>query len=401
MNSDQFSRLSRLSRLSRRRFMRGAALGSLGLAGAVLIGCSDDADDETATAAPPTEQPATATEAATTAATQVATEAATATESPAPRVELFVFSNSSPHITQIDAATNTITRTADVPEFTSWTWNDDNNYLDGSLLWLGTKDRDTNEVTIITLDLDSLEVTNRIPVGQDPQNVYIGKGLADRSLVHIGLQGSGRVVPINPNTFEVVADWDDVPLGSGSDGVVCDADISTDANGVERFVYPTRAGDSIVTLDPRTGETLAEVATPSGSVPLMMTTGPDGRIWVQDTGSKTNSVFDPVDLTELARFPAGEVPIVATFSPDGAYAYIGHGGDTMFQVIDTETYEEVTRVTVGTNPQKLAVHPDGSRVYSIVTKEASVAVIDTTSWEVTERIMIGTNPTTAFVRTVA
>lgn len=346
-------------------------LGALGLAGAALIGCSDDTSDETATAS----------------------------EAPA-RVELFALSNSSPHISVIDTATNMVVRTADVPEFTSWTWNDDNNYLDGSLLWLGTKDRDTNEVTIMTLDLDSLEVTQRISVGQDQQNVYIGKALADRSAVHIGLQGSGRVVPINPATFEVIADWDDVPLGSGTDGVVCDADISVGSDGVERFVYPTHAGDSIVTLDPRTGETLMEVATPSGSVPLMLSTGPDGRIWVQDTGSKTNSVFDPVDLSELARFPAGEGPIVAAFSPDGAYAYIGHSGDTMFQVIDTASYEEVARVTVGTNPQKIAVHPDGTRVYAIVTKEGSVAVIDTASWEVIDRIMLGTNPTTPFVRSV-
>ena len=244
-------------------------------------------------------------------------------------------------------------------------------------------------------------MTNRIPVGQDPQNVYIGKALADRSIVHIGLQGSGRVVPIDPQTFEVIADWTDVPLGSGSEGVVCDADISTSADGVERFVYPTRAGDSIVTLDPRTGDTLLEVATPGGTVPLMLSTGPDGRIWVQDSGSNTNSVFDPVDLSELARFPAGTVPIVAAFSPDGSLACIGHGGDTIIQVIDTESYEEVARVTVGTNPQKVAVHPDGSRIYAIVTKEGAVAVIDTATWEVTDRIMLGTNPTTPFVRTVA
>ena len=361
-------------RLSRRRVLRAGALGALGLAGAALIGCGDDEE---------------------------ADESPTAAAQPAGRVELFAFSNSSPHISVIDVETNTVVRTVDIPDFTSWTWNDDNNFLDGSLLWLGTKDPDTNEVTIVTLDLDSLEVTNSIAVGQDPANVYIGKALADGSAVHIGLQGSGRVVSINPRTFEVIADWGDVPRGSGEEGVVCDADISTDANGVERLIYPTRAGDSIVSLDPRSGETIKEVATPAGTVPLMLSTGPDGRIWVQDSGSNTNSVYEPVNLELLKRFPSGQVPIVSSYSPDGRFAYIGHGGDTFVQVIDTETYEEVARVTVGTNPQKLAVHPDGTRIYAIITKEASVAVIDTATWEVTERIMLGTNPTTAFVRTVA
>ena len=44
------------------------------------------------------------------------------------------------------------------------------------------------------------------------------------------------MVPINPRTFEVMATWD-VPTGSEDEGVVCDADIFTDAMGVERFGY--------------------------------------------------------------------------------------------------------------------------------------------------------------------
>ncbi|MQA00046.1 MAG: hypothetical protein GEU80_12090 [Dehalococcoidia bacterium] len=372
-------------------------LGALGLVSAALLGCGDDDDDERPTAAA-TSAPATETAVASPRATE--TVVPTEVAQPGGRVELFAFSNSSPHISVIDVETNAVVRTADLPDFTSWTWNDDNNFLDGSLLWLGTKDRDTNEVTIVTLDLDTLEITHRIPVGQDPQNVYIGKALADGSAVHIGLQGSGRVVPIDPRTFEVIADWDDVPLGSGSEGVVCDADISIDASGVERFVYPTRAGDSIVSLDPRSGETLREVATPGGTVPLMLSTGSDGRIWVQDTGSNTNSIYEPTNLELLRRIPSGQGPIVNSFSPDGRLVYVGHGDDTIVQVIDSETYEEVARVTVGTNPQKLAVHPDGTRVYAILTQEASVAVIDTASWEVMERVMLGTNPTTAFVRSV-
>jgi len=386
--------------------LRGSVLGTLGLAGAALIGCSSDDDDAEATIAPApvttaTLPPTPATAAATAAATAEATAPAAPPPPPPPRAELIVLSNSSPHITVVDAQTNRTTRTADIPDFTSWTWNDDNNFLDGSLLWLGTKDRDTNEVTIVTLDLDSLIITNSIPIGADPKNVYIGKPLADLSIVHVGMQGTGRVVAINPKTYEVISTFEGVPLGTGEDGVVCDADISVGSDGVERFVYPTLAGDSIVTLNPRTGETLAEVATPEGSRPVMLSAAPDGNIWVQDAGSNTNSIYDPVDLRELARVPAGTVPVLATFSPDGKLAYIGHSRDTIVQVLDTETFEEVTRITAGTSAQKVAVHPDGTRIYAILTKEAAVAVIDTASWTVVDRIEIGTNPTTPFVRTLA
>ena len=358
-------------RFTRRRMLAGAAIGVAGLAGAALIGCGDDEDEE---------------EAAAPAAAPVAT-----------RGDLIVQSNSSPHISVIDTETNQVTRTADIPDFTSWTWNDDNNYFDGKLLWLGTRDQDTKEVTIVTLDLDSLEVTNRIPIGPDESTVYIGKALADRSIVHIGKQASGQVVAINPGTFEVIATWD-VPTGSGDEGVVCDADISTDASGVERFVYPTRAGDTLVSIDPLTGETLKEVATPGGAVPLMLSTGPDGRIWIQESGSNTNSVYEPVNLELVKRFPSAQGPVVNTYSPDGKLAYIGHFGDPVVQVVDTERLEEVQRITVGATPSKIAVHPAGTFIYPIVSKEASVAVVDTSSWEVTERIDIGTNPGGIFLR---
>ncbi len=359
-------------RFTRRRTLAGAAMGVVGLAGAALIGCGDDEEEEEAAAA--------------------------TTAAPVPtRGDLIVQSNSSPHISVIDTETNQVTRTADIPDFTSWTWNDDNNYFDGKLLWLGTRDQDTKEVTIVTLDLDSLEVTNRIPIGPDESTVYIGKALADRSIVHIGKQASGQVVAINPGTFEVIATWD-VPTGSGDEGVVCDADISTDASGVERFVYPTRAGDTLVSIDPLTGETLKEVATPGGAVPLMLSTGPDGRIWIQESGSNTNSVYEPVNLELVKRFPSAQGPVVNTYSPDGKLAYIGHFGDPVVQVVDTATLEEVRQVTVGTTPSKIAVHPAGTFIYPIVSKEASVAVVDTSSWQVTERIDIGTNPGGIFLR---
>ena len=57
----------------------------------------------------------------------------------APTAKLLSLSNDSPHITVIDAETNTIVSIADVTNFTKWTWNDDNNYFDGTSVWLGLK----------------------------------------------------------------------------------------------------------------------------------------------------------------------------------------------------------------------------------------------------------------------
>jgi hypothetical protein len=306
---------------------------------------------------------------------------------------LFIFSNSSPHVSVINTATNQIIRTADLPDFTSWTWNDDNNYFDGQNLWLGLRDPDTNQVEVIALNLDTLEIASRLDLGQDELTLYIGKATR-RGVLHVGKMGSGQVVTIDTKTFAVMQTWD-VPTNGD---VVCDADIATGADGLERFYYPTRRGDTLVSLDVESGETLEIVDTPAGSTPLMLTTAPDNTVWVQETDSNTNAVFDPVTLELKKRFLTGEGPIVASFSADGKLGYIGHGRDTIVTVVDTETLEEVQRIEVGTNPQKLAIHPNGRFVYAILTQEAAVAVIDTGSWEVTERVDLGTNPTGIYVR---
>ena len=111
----------------------------------------------------------------------------------------------------------------------------------------------------------------------------------------------------------------------------------------------------------------------------MLTTTPDGNVWVQESGSNSNAVFDPISLDLVKRIPAGEGPVVASFSPAGKYAYIGHLKDSIVQVVDAGSLTEVKRVSVGTSPSKLAVDPSGKFVYAILTKEASVSVIDTRS----------------------
>ncbi|MCH7605745.1 MAG: hypothetical protein IH962_01190 [Chloroflexi bacterium] len=305
------------------------------------------------------------------------------------KTQLFVLSNSSPHVSVIDTETNRVIRTADIPGFTPWTWTwiDNNNYFDGTNLWVGIKDPDTTDVEVVKLNLDTLEFTGRLPIGKDKNTLYIGKP-GRNGVVHVGKMGSGQVVAIDIKDFKVLNTWD-VPVNGD---VVCDADVVVGSDGVERFYYPTRKGGTLVSINAETGETIKITEAPEGTQPFMLSAAPDGNIWVQERGSNTSAVYDPVTLELVKRFPVGKVPIDVTFSPDGKYGYIGHAGDAFVQVVDTQTFEEVKRITVGTNPRVLAAHPNGKYLYTIVHKEASVAVIDTGSWAVTERIDLGTAP---------
>jgi DNA-binding beta-propeller fold protein YncE len=310
--------------------------------------------------------------------------------------KLYSFSNSSPHISVIDTDTKSVIKTADMAApFTKWGWNDDNNYFDGKNLWLGLKGNDAKDGVVVALDLATLEIVHRIPVGEESSNLYIGKG-AKNGLLHVGMQASGKVVVIDTKQGKLANTWDSVPVNGD---VVCDADTAVGPDGKERFYYPTRKGDTIVALDAVTGEILKEVATPKGAKPLMHTNHPiNGQLWVQEVGSNTNSIYDPVTLDLIKRFPSAKGPVIATFSPDGRYAYIGHFGEPIIQVVRTDTYEEMKRITVGSTPNKIAVHPNGKEIYAIATKEASIVVINYGTWTVqNDRIELGTNPNGFFL----
>jgi len=308
---------------------------------------------------------------------------------------LIVLSNSKPHVSVLDAETNQVVKTADIPNFTAWTWNDDNNYFDGKNLWLGMQNPDTKDVEVAALNLDSLEFVTRLPIGKEKLTLYIGKA-ARNGILHVGKMDSHQVVAIDTKSSRVLNTWD-VPVNGG---VVCDVDVQVGPDGVERVYYPTWKGDTIVSINAQTGETIKTVEAPKGTGPWMLTAAPDGKIWVQDGDANTNSVLDPVSLDVIKRFPTGKTPYIVTFSPDGRYGYITHGADTIVQVVDTKTYEDVKRIQVGTNPTHVGVHPNGKFIYAILSKEASVAVIDTSAWSVTTRIPLGTNPNGIFVRSI-
>ena len=323
---------------------------------------------------------------------------------PSAKAQLFVLSNSSPNVSVIDAESRKVVKTADIPSFTSWAWNDDHNYFDGRDLWLGMLDTKTHDAEVITLNLDTLQVTHRIALGKEPTTLYIGRVSKDGRLL-VAKGGAWQVAAIDTKTYQLVKVVDE-PVNAGTTGTpplweVCDIDVATGPDGTERAFYPTWKGTTVVSLDTKTLQPLKTVDFPAGSNPWMLTVAPDGKVWVQEGGSSSNSILDPITLAVLKRVPTGKFPVDATFSPDGRYGYILHGADPVISVIDVKSLVEVKRIEVGTNPQGAVAHPNGKYVFAILTKEASVAVIDTGTWTVTGRIQLGTNPTAIFLRTVS
>lgn len=325
----------------------------------------------------------------------LATTLVLAAPSAVPNAQVVVLSNSSPHVSVIDAKTNQVIKTADIPKMTSWAWNDDNNFFDGKNLWLGMRNPDTNDVEVILLDLDTLRVTTRIPLGQDKITVYIGKA-SRRGTLLVSKHASGEVAVIDRKT-RTVQKTGKLPVNGG---VACDIDVTVAPDGIERAFVPTNAGNSVLSIDTATLQVWKTVRLPDTN-PFMLTASQDGqRVWVQERATNSVAILDTRSLELIKRVPEGKTPIIGTFSPDGKLHFSGHAADTVVIAHDTLTFKEVWRSQVGTSPEKLGVHPAGTLVYAIVTKEAAVAVLDARTGKVVARIQLGTNPTGIFVRQV-
>jgi YVTN family beta-propeller protein len=311
------------------------------------------------------------------------------------RAQVIVLSNSSPHVSVIDARTHQVIKTADIPEMTSWAWNDDNNYSDNKRLWLGMRNPDTNEVEVALLDLDSVQVSGRIPLGTDRTTVYIGKATRDGRVL-VSKHASGEVAVVDSRTLAVQRTVK-IPVDGG---VACDIDVAAGPDGVERAFVPTNDANTVLGLDAGTLQVLRTQKF-QDTLPFMLTASPDGsQVWVQERTGNSMTILDARTLQVIRRLPMGRTPIVGTFSPDRTLHFTGHAADNVVIANDTKSFKEVWRARVGTSPDKLAVHPAGTFVYAILNREGAVAVLDARTGKVVMRVSLGTNPAGIFVRPV-
>lgn len=314
-----------------------------------------------------------------------------------PKAQLIVLSNSRPNITVIDAETNRVIDTANVPEMTTWGWNDDNNYFDGEHLWVGMLNPNSGTAEVALLNLNTRQIVQRIPIGKETITVYIGKPSRTGNLL-VAKQGSRQLVVVDVKT-RTVQRVIDLPMGNG--GVACDVDIGTAMDGKERAYVPGLAGNRVVAIDTATLQVTQTLEFPEGTRPFMLTVARDGRrLWVQEQAGNSNVILNGLNLLLVARQPAGAVPITGTFSPDGMLHFTGHRGDPIVIANDAETFAEVWRTQVGKRPEKLGVHPNGHFVYAGLAGEDAVVVLEAATGRVVQRISLGTSPVGLFVRKV-
>ena len=313
---------------------------------------------------------------------------------------IYVLSNSSPHITEIDGQTNEVTRTADLTVFGGSSdfklshFDGINHLQDGRWLWVGAVNcepdgcapgKPTGQSAMAKIDLDELEVTAEVQTGDEGWNVYIGTSTQDgrlfgakhanRALVEVDM-ANGTLLDTIPDAEKPTADFPDART--------CDIDVRIGPDGVERIYYVTRGGDSTVAVDATTKQILATHDHGAGSWPHMVDVAPDLRVWVPERKTNEIAILDPVTLDEVGRVVGmPDTPVMTSWSPDGKTAYVTGVAGTQLAVIDNETYEILRLVSIGMNAQRSAPHPNGERVYVTQSKDKQLAVMRTSDHAVT------------------
>ena len=84
----------------------------------------------------------------------------------------------------------------------------DGNYFDGKDLWITARNPAEKTSELIFLNVESLTVTDRLALGSNPANVYLGGGESRKGIIYVGLQGNmdqeGELVAVDAKTREIV-----------------------------------------------------------------------------------------------------------------------------------------------------------------------------------------------------
>jgi YVTN family beta-propeller protein len=294
--------------------------------------------------------------------------------------------------------------------------------------------------TLAIVDVVTLKVTARIPVGQDPHEVVAS---SDGKTAYVCNYGGGSFHEINvidlvgqkplPNidtrplfgphdiTFVQGKAWFTAE-GSKSVGRYDPATGQLDwsmGTGQDRthMLYVTADGKQVYTTNVSSGtvsilvDTLIQPASmaPPGAKPRQdwrqtvvatargsegFDVSPDGReLW---TASSEDGTISIIDLTAKKRAARIDAKVVGAnrlkFTPDGRHVFISSLQTGELTIFDARSHTETKRVKLGRGAAGILMDPDGSRAFVACSADNYVAVIDLKTLEVTSHLDVGGVP---------
>jgi DNA-binding beta-propeller fold protein YncE len=219
-------------------------------------------------------------------------------------------------------------------------------------LFVGQKTED--DVVVLGADA-GLDVAARIPVGDEPHDMYV---LDDDGLVVVNHAGGSSAAFVDAAGERVRATAE---TGTNPHGFAV-----ADGPGYRYGLFPARDDDrvGIVDLDaaaagdPSPTETLLDVDTTTGFAGVT----PDGRYALVDSYDESFvTILDLVELSVAGRVEVGGEPLHVVFGPSGAECFVGNMDRTDLAVLDTRPLadDRPEDVTVSRRIDGLGDKPSG------------------------------------------
>jgi YVTN family beta-propeller protein len=302
--------------------------------------------------------------------------------------------------------------------------------------------------TLAIVDVSTLRVVARLPVGPDPHEVIAS---SDGKTAYVSIYGFGRYHALSVLDLVEKKALPDIDTGAltGPHGLTfvggkvwftaegakaiarfdpvtraIDWIMGTGQNRThmlyvtedQKHVYTTNVSSGTVTLlqrlaappgmsPPSSGQGTAAPPAPQGMVwnETVIPVGkgdegfdvsPDGReLWTADSEDGSLSVVDLSSRTVAATVDAKIFTSNRLkFTPDGKFVFITslRGGDVV--IYDATTRKEYRRVPVGHGAAGILMDPVGQRAFVACTPDNYVAVVDLKSLEVTDHVGVGGEP---------
>jgi len=308
--------------------------------------------------------------------------------------------------------------------------------------------------TLAIVDLNTLQVIARAPVGPDPHEVIAS---SDGKTAYISIYGGGRYHAISVIDLVGQRALPDIDTGAlngphglafvggkvwftaeGAKAVATYDPVSAKIDWImgtgqnrTHMLYVTQDQKQIYTtnISSATVSILEEVALPPtgprpgvqpprGSVPPSPPGGnqprmdwnetvipvgkgdegfdvtPDGRkLWTANAQDGTLSVVDLTTRTVTATLDANTLGANRLkFTPDGKLVLISMLGDGDLVIYETASRKEFKRVKIGHGAAGILMDPDGNRAFIACGPDNYVAVLDLKTLEVTSHIDVGGEP---------
>jgi len=264
---------------------------------------------------------------------------------------------------------------------------------DGSRIFISDETNSSLDVA----DGRTFQLTNRIPLSEHPNNIYISR---DGHYVYVSIAGGkGAVDVIDTTTMQRVKT---IPTNMSIHNTYVTPDGKYALAGSIR-------GKGVAVIDTATNEIAWTIPMDLGIRPMAMSKNPDGStqfLFLQMTGFNGFAVIDFATHKEINRITIPDLPPGRTKFPPGAE--VSHG---MFVTPDNKTLLVVSRVNSGLYFYSLpdlkvqgvafmegkgsgwmTVTQDGSKAYIANAVTNDVSVIDLKAKKEIARIPVGATP---------